>query len=314
MVTKAFLLVCLFLSLNASSAVAAYEPKQKQDPYLINTSLENKKNYQVNLRIINRGAKVDKATLEKQLLATEKIYSQCEGVNFKVNVVDTLETSWTNDQDNLTDVFDSLITITQSFINFFSPFVNSKNNAVIDVHLADYLSAAMRASKNKSDGQIFLGQAYNERGIGVLLHDFRTANSQPSLHQLAGDSLVLAFELLQHNNGINRKILDSDIWAKKKKRVYKYSIEVYHHSLLAHELGHILLETQDPKISYKDHFCPGLNDFCEKDNLMSSGGSEDIIYFDIKKKKRLGYSALPQVEPEQCAALVSHPKVFLLPN
>jgi hypothetical protein len=83
--------------------------------------------------------------------------------------------------------------------------------------------------------------------------------------------------------------------------------------LLAHELGHILLETQTKENtadSYKDHYCPGLNDYCPQTHLMSSGGADERIYYKAPAlKKIIGYTELPQVDLVQCEALKNHPLV-----
>lgn len=84
----------------------------------------------------------------------------------------------------------------------------------------------------------------------------------------------------------------------------------YHSSLLAHELGHILMEHQDGVTDFYDHYCPKYHTACPRDNLMTSGGYID--WTDLRAPhftQPSGYSPLPNLEAEQCELLKNNPLI-----
>jgi hypothetical protein len=75
---------------------------------------------------------------------------------------------------------------------------------------------------------------------------------------------------------------------------------------LAHEIGHQILEDQDPLLGYKDHWCDGISNSCPTDNLMSAGGNPDRRWIEISKNRIEGFDFLPKLDKKQCGLLMNH--------
>jgi len=81
-------------------------------------------------------------------------------------------------------------------------------------------------------------------------------------------------------------------------------------SLLAHEMGHILMDPQSGKGNYIDHYCQDLGITCPQGYLMSGGGFTNKTFLRVPQMdKSIGYSPLPLIEKGQCEALIHHPLV-----
>jgi hypothetical protein len=264
------------------------------------------------LRLITHGSlgsAVEKERLLRQLLAAERILSQCKGLEVKLQVTEQpkaplgVRPDGSADHDALTTVAGGELAVTPSFLAFFGPWRASRGPNAVDVHLVDYLGTRARQEdqQGKPISQQSLGQAFNAAILDNLYRDPRPAGAEP-LSAVAGHSVVLAMRTLLRSEGKVLKFPDP------VTHQIRAAYAEYHSSLLAHELGHILLEAQDGKGSYVDHYCPGARDACPDDNLMTGGGYADFRALRAPSFKKVElYSPLAPLEPEQCELLARHP-------
>ncbi len=302
------MLFTAFVGLHPATAQQTPAPTQSKDPYDITIDPANKASYGLKIRIISRGIKVDSKLLTEQIQATEKIFSQCDGVNFKLEVTESVNGSYTKSQDNLINFEysgeNTTMFVSPEYFDFYEPYRSTRRAEVMDIHLADAFSDAARAQKNYTT---FLGQSVNSNSFNWLWLDPRE-NKNPTLEEYGGNSVILAFNLLKFVRTLWIKGLDKEK-TKPKKPVYLYGFKERHSSLLAHEIGHILLETQTSATTheYKDHHCPGLNDYCPSDYLMSGGGAEEREFYKPPNfKKIIGYTSIPKLDLVQCEQLKNH--------
>lgn len=261
-----------------------------KDPYF-QSQVQNP-THSIQLRVINHGVSGAKKVMERQLHTTENLLSLCEGLQIKLKI------QWqhhrkTRLQENLVSYSHPRPTLTDSFYKFFNPWSYERPRKTIDVHLVDFLSAQNREriKQKKMGGQYFFGKAFLKKDI-----HFHYQNSE-NAHEIAGDSVLLALSLIKVDEKRNR------MWEKSEGTLY---FRNRRSTLLAHELGHLLLDPQTPQPgdSFIDHYCPGIDDHCPGDNLMSSGGYQDRIFFrSSKRKKVIGYDLYPKITTEQCQVL-----------
>lgn len=263
------------------------------------------RSYGVDLRVIRHGIAVDSKVWARQLRAAERIFSQCPGVNFTIRVAGESSSAYTQSQDRLFSANSADSALGPGFFEMLGPWSENRDPIWIDVHLVDHLEAESRkeAEQRKTISLVNLGQSFDARRLDGWYLDPRPAwQRTQSLSELGGDRLFLAMETLRSVEGIRRRV---------SKHVEQ---EIYYSSLLAHELGHFLLETQlDSPQSYHDHFCPSLGADCPENYLMTAGGYQDKIHSQHGLfSKRVRYSPLPKLDATQCEALVNHPKVYEL--
>ncbi|MGZ3697133.1 MAG: hypothetical protein ACXVCH_03480 [Bdellovibrionota bacterium] len=256
--------------------------------------------HRVQLRMITHGVSVSPEVLQREISTVERTYNQCEGMDFHLSVAENASAGASTLQDRLVDFPQGITTVNQGFFDFFTPWFPSRNERVIDVHWVDHLNANTR--KEFQSGQpisiIDLGQAYSELSIANMVADPRPESQRvPSLMGLAGGSMLLAADTLKGVEGLRGVITDSS--------GVDHFYRAYHSSLLAHELGHILLEEQDGSGDYHDHYCTGIHARCPEENLMTAGGYEDRVYYDSGALgKVVGNSPLPALEKAQCGILL----------
>jgi hypothetical protein len=196
---------------------------------------------------------------------------------------------------------------------------------VITVDLVDFMDSDSRAAAKNGGGESFLGQAYPASVIDNLYLDERSSQykAKGPLSSVGGNTIRLGMSMLKisestsgpamHINEVDengKTVLDD--WGNPIPVIAWRGLQS---SLLAHEMGHILMETQDGKPGYIDHFCPELGVTCPQGYLMSGGGFTDKTYLSVPDMKTpIGYSTLPLVEKTQCNALIHHPLVTVLPT
>ena len=273
----------------ASTPLSA-PPMIKQDPIFVSKARRaGDRALTVSIRLIEHGVSFPVASLVRQLKAAEAIYSQCEGVRFHVQVTGR---SLANDEpgvrlwERLTDVKNGNVFFAPEFFQFFGPFAVERKAGVIDVHLVEHMNSTTREEIEHGQLSIIdLGTAFGAEKIEKFNGDTHAA-------AVGGDTLVLGLRTLQAVEG--KTIKYPPLWAKAIS---------YSSSLLAHELGHILLEDLSAS-EYRDHYCQGVHSDCPADNLMTAGGYQDNVYFSAKYPDEIaGYSPLPRLESAQCVAL-----------
>jgi hypothetical protein len=270
--------------------------------------------YSVSIQIINHGVSdLADETIPRLVHGVETIYSQCEGVRFHVNVVSGVEPApYTTAQDDVsTSVLNGRIALGEGFQKFFSQFPNSSETGVIAVHLFDFLEAGAR-TQAKEEGRVtlqWLGQAFPALIMDNLYGDARLPEDQTGkLSDVGGNTIRLGMDTLKFGEGVQTHINEPGSTPKKPK--VKIAWKSYQSSLLAHEMGHILMETQTGVGTFIDHFCPQLGTTCPTNYLMTAGGSGDHVYLRVPQMDTpIGYSPLPKVEPLQCEMLKHHPLV-----
>jgi hypothetical protein len=278
-------------------------------------------NYGVNVKFTNHGLTVPSETLPRLIHAVEVIYSQCEGVNFHVNVVSETTAPYTTDQDGVTEVAPpGVVALGDQFEKFYSEFPNSPETGLISVDLVDDLEASVRDSEaSGSPSESFLGQALPSTIMNNLYKDMRSAQYQKTLpSEVGGNTIRLGMSTLKiaestagpvfHENESytdGSAVLDSN-----GKPIAIQAFRGLQSSLLAHEMGHILMDPQNGLGTYIDHYCQDLGVTCPRGYLMSSGGFSDKTYLRVPQMDiPIGYSPLPTVEKGQCEALIRHPLV-----
>lgn len=253
------------------------------DPY--DVQLPAKADYKLSLRVLNHGVPDAKAWIEEQVRAAEVIYSQC-GSRIKVEVTQFQDLPYSTEHDHLTEFSNDLIIFTEQAKNFFTKVLPGKNHDVLDIHVVDHLNPAIRESGSIINESVYLGQSYHPRLIGWVFH-----GASPSL---AGQHVLLAAETVRISS-------NSFIWIGDKRGYNR------HLSLLAHEIGHQILEDQTPEQGYRDHWCEAQDGYCDFGNLMSGGGNPDMIWKHIIDGSVGGFDKLPTMDAVQCQQLLRHP-------
>jgi hypothetical protein len=256
-----------------------------------------KATHQINIRIINHGEPLKPWTLDAQLKSAETIFSQCPGATVKLNIISQIDLEPTTSGENLV-VFNGFEQwLKGDFEEFFRPALRGRDFLnTIDVHITGYLdeNARIEHQTKGTISQLALGKAFTRATIDWFYLSERPGDEK---FRLAQDTLILSKETLEY----------------AETRKYKMKIDgklrsasAFKSSLLAHELGHILMDPQSKETHsiYTDHFCPDINDFCPRSNLMSGGGYTNYEFKLGFFKK--GYSPLPNLEKGQCDLLTQH--------
>ncbi len=280
----------------------------KEDPFL---KVERAPTHLIQVQLIEHGAKLKPTQLERQISTAENVYSQCPGVNLKIEIINQVKLPKTYLQESLVDFDHGSIILNDNFFEFYGRSFEHRKAGVIDVHMVRFLDKVAR-EEFRRERQISvrrLGKSWANSTIHWTYRDERLHKS-PSPKELAGDSLLLATTTLNFVENTRRgRIPDPD---NRTETLYRY--QERHSTLLTHELGHFLLEPQTPETHefYTDHFCPGLNEVCPKSNVMSPGGYTDYVFYDRFNRRKTGYSPLPNIEEAQCEVFLNHPKVIRL--
>ena len=141
-------ILIIILSLNITGSLLHADeygfpqPSLTKDPFSQPIPADStKKDYSVYVRFINNGLNMQELSIISKLtFATEKIYSQCPGVRFHVNVIGTQTGPATTFQDSLIDYMPSGSVLSEGFFQFFLPWFSTKQtDSVIDLHFVDYI-------------------------------------------------------------------------------------------------------------------------------------------------------------------------------
>lgn len=278
-----FLAAVFFSSLVSASEIL------RSDPYL--QELPQKADYLLPIRIINHGIPEYEQWTREQIRAAELIFSQC-GVRLKIQCVDREELPKSNEQDRLTYYQNDKAYFTPGALNIFEAVFAGKDPSVMDIHIVDHLNAEIRSSGSTINQEMSLGISFNPPLFGWIYHGTPV--------ELAGQHLFVAAETVMYD---------------KRNFIRLQGMRAYprHLSLLAHEIGHQILESQrTPAPEYHDHWCTGQQDYCPSGNLMVGGGNEDRIWKHESRNKVLGFDPLPKLDSRQCRQLIEHPLIQAL--
>lgn len=295
----------LFLLFLSSSVCAQW---QAEDPY--GTGLKHSEaTHELKLRIVDYGLHKPERLL-KMIKVSEIVLSQCPQINLKITVDEVIKKIPTTIHEDMFVMMDLPYRLKQNYFNFFDSFRKSHKEGRIDIHLLDYLST--RDREREPGTPVFnYGKAYISYLQDWLFRaiDYKPDTVTPSA--LSRNSVLLGMKAVRDDIKDRRE-------RTRRGRSPLVTIRT-HDTLLAHELGHILLETQKPGLDdiYIDHYCPDTGDACEPEYLMSAGGAKDAIQYQRQSDGTLVpslYHKIPLVEPSQCEALVSHPSVLKIKN
>ncbi len=264
-----------------------------QDPLTIPLSRRTgDKTYTVNLRIISHGAELKPELRARLIRATEYIFSQCEGVDFRVKVVAEARGRQEKYASYQAGDLNGRFSLRENFVKFFEPWRASRQERTIDVHVV---------KKFKQAGTSF-GVGFGVATIDeTFVTDWPSNLSRLRPSEISGNSLIIAAETIEKRElEITKGLrpgsapLDRDI-----DRAWK-SLQS---ALLAHELGHILIEDR----TNTNHRCANESDgYCTRENLMSEGGPTYEVHLKIPGfREILGYTPLPRVNDYQCQVLRS---------
>jgi len=284
------------------------------DPSLPPSTPKPGKNYSVKIKLVEHGVKISDADLDRQIKMAEKTYSQCDGVNFHVQVVGREDAPETAEEDNLISTDKGVEQLGDVFQSFFSKFPNSPQTGVISINLFDALDAQTRAEllAGQQANSIFEGQAYNAKNMDHFFRDIRSPQYRSTpLSDVGGNSIIIGWKTTLYDESKGTHVNDPTRKTPDGKKVVLQGWRNQSSSLFAHEMGHVLAEKQDgTEPSFKDHFCFGINEYCPEGYLMSGGGFDDRIFLDPKDLKTpIGYSALPKMDSVQCEMLKQSPLV-----
>jgi len=274
--------------------------------------------YTVNVKFTNHGVKdIPAETIPRLIHAVEVIYSQCPGVDFHVNVVSQEMAPYTTDQDNVTEILNNRVAVGDGFQKFYSQFPNSPQTGIISVDLVDDLSANIRRSEKPTE--TYLGQALPATILDNLYLDTRSPQHRGSLPSaIGGNTIRLAMKTFKiaesvkgsslHINEVDQN--DNPILDSKGKPIPVVAFRGFQSALLAHEIGHILMDPQSGRGVYIDHYCQDLGVTCPEGYLMSGGGFTNKTFLRVPEMDRpIGYSPLPVVERGQCETMIHNPLV-----
>ncbi len=255
--------------------------------------------YSIELRIISHDAKLKPELRERLLRAVERVYSQCAGVDFRVSVVAEAKGKQGKYVADQTGAKNGQYTLRENFVKFFEPWVASRVPNVIDVHVVKRFPGPATA----------YGHAYSEVTEKTHVIDYPAGMTRYRPSELSGNSLIIAVEPTEKAEKEMNKLrrpgtpLTGNDWVAGWTKPAS--------DLLAHELGHILMED----LTTFNHGCIGEpNNACPRSNLMSNGGSDlSVYYVPPKFKDVLGYTPLPQVNDHQCDLLRKHDAVKVGP-
>lgn len=289
-------------------------PLVAEDPFLGDAPPEPPgRAVELHLRIIRHGVTPSPDLLEKQLRSAERIFSQCAGLKVRLKILDELNGPPTQLQDRLIAVGGGKQSVSEEFFDFFSPWIESRPAGTIDVHLVDHLNPYTREEHRNGQHivEVLLGRAFNAWNINRLYSDPRATPPEPLSHY-AGDTVILAVETLEAVEGRRNLIRDRRAGSLDEPRYLEVSIS-HEYSLLAHELGHILLEEQSGEEAFQDHRCPELGTYCPPDHLMKPGSYVNKVFYDGPEFRQvIGHSPLPRIEERQCEVLRAHSKLHQL--
>lgn len=298
---KGFIVFALFTGLNA------YGDWQATDPYeTLNKSL-SAPTHKLKLRLIDYGFhKPEK--LEKMIKASEMIFSQCPQVNLKIEIENIKKANPTQAHEQMAAMRDLPFSLNQKYFDFFKPHLDDHKKGIIDIHLLDYISSTDR-ERPANQMPFHFGKAFVSYLQDWLYRSIEYTPSHIKPSELSRDSVLLAMKSVSEyeKNSQDRANRSSSSTVQMKS----------HNTLLAHELGHILLETQKPGLDdiYIDHYCPDEGDTCGENFLMAAGSNPDWIQFQRNSSGELEpilYQGMPMIEASQCEALASHPSVIPL--
>lgn len=258
------------------------------DPYDAQVSHQS---HSLKLRVFYHGTSDKQKWLMEQLHAARIIYFQCS-IGLEFEILSTQHLPLTDAQFSLVSFENGKFNTTITGRNFFSGLHPNKKENSIDVHVVDHLTKRIRDLQTTRNSLRTIGQAFNPEFIR-----FATSNNQNAI-DLYGNNVFLAANTIKLMSEKKENFL-----IDPSKRIKLISRNL---SLLAHELGHILLEEQIGEL-YRDHFCESIGDYCKRDNLMSAGGNPDNVWKKLKSGKIIGYDLLPQIDKRQCEVLRRHP-------
>lgn len=278
-------LLCLFFV-----ASHVFAQTSRRDPYQI--KLNDLYTHQIDVRVLNHGLRESESWLNDQVRAMRVLYTQC-GINLKVNVVTWLNLPSTQVQDEIYGFEDRGLVMKNEVTAFFKSFARDRIEGSFDLHLVDYLNHGVRQSSSTRNQQVTSGTAFNP-----ILFDWIIFG--PDV-QYAANSLFLAVETVKLKERESFIRINNLIGSPRSL------------SLLAHELGHLVMEGQDARDGhYRDHWCMESADYCEAGNLMSGGGNDDQVWRDPQSQRIKAYDLLPLVQVSQCQKLLEHPYLIRL--
>lgn len=260
--------------------------------------------HELKLRMIDYGFHKPQK-LNRMLQTAEVIFSQCPQLNLKITVDETLKRPATQTHEDMTIIREIPFHLTQNYYDFFYPFMQSHKPGRIDIHLFDYIS---KNDRTRAEGRapFNFGKAYIGHIQDWLFRaiDYSPSHIEPS--KLSRNSLFMAMKAVSDEQKNRREMA--------RRAINPLITFRSHDALLAHELGHILLETQKPDMDdiYIDHYCPDYGDSCESEFLMAPGGANDTVQYQRDESGNLNptlYHSLPKIEPTQCEALLEHPSI-----
>ena len=172
---------------------------------------------------------------------------------FHVNVVSDNLVAYGTDSDDVTGSLPGgILALGDKFQKFYSQFPNSPETGVISVDLIDDMSEAIRADEKAGhQGESFLGQALPASVMDNLYADARSPQYRTGpTSELGGNTIRLAMNTLaiaESQSGPAFHVNDgTTFWGNPKIKVAYRELQS---SLLAHEMGHILMEVQRRKKS-----------------------------------------------------------------
>lgn len=256
----------------------------KNDPY--DKRLPDEADYILTINVYGHGFNLKgiKSFLKSQIQAAEIIYSQCgPRIKIKTNIIKS--SKQIRDLNYVVKFENEQISFTEEILNLFQDILLYKSPDILDIHLIDHLNPKIRETKSTKNQSIELGISFNPRLVGIIWNG--------SVPEIAGQHVFIAIKTVEMVNKNFLKI--------HERRGYPRNL-----SLLAHEIGHQVLEGQNPVHGYKDHWCDGISDSCPIENLMTAGGNQDRIWINSSKNKTEGFDFLPKLDKRQCDLLINH--------
>jgi hypothetical protein len=250
----------------------------------------------VELRFIYHDVTISQDLRDRLIRTTELIFSQCDSVDFHVKVSSEVKTGDSGFESEQTGSLNGRFTLKENFPRFFLPWRESRKPGVIDVHFVKEV---------KGVGTLY-GKAYSESKVDALyVVDYPTpiTNLKPS--EIVGDSIVISMKAIEQDE--KRITYGRRKGSSIREKDFDRAWTTLQSTLLAHELGHILMED----MRTLDHGCLGEpHNQCPRTNLMSAGGSDFAVYFKAPQfKEVLGYTPLPDVNTYQCDLLRKSPQI-----
>lgn len=285
-----------FLLFTIFTSASLFAQMDTVDPY---ESKLQRFTHTIRIRLLYHGTKKQNDLMAQQIQAAQNIYSQC-GIKLKVEV-DSLEFHPSSRfQEKITTVVDRSVALTAEGLEAMKPFMSGKKNGVLDVHIVQHLNKDIRINETTRNQNVNLGVAFNPVLLEWIYKDLRQ-DKTPPVGEIFGNSLFIAAGTLKLKKELSQ---DFTIYRDRNQKRYQRNL-----SLLAHELGHILLEGQtkaNTNNQFKDHYCESISASCSRGNLMSGGGNEDAVVTDLTSGEVIGYDPLPELDARQCQLLKNH--------